>query len=78
MMRIWKFSVPGNKWVTDPETGLQHKGCIAAAVGPSASEARETLERFAATNGFDVGWLRVATITELPITDGTMIAWAQL
>lgn len=78
-MKAWKFVVPQHEWVPDPDNPeVSYRGCVAVAVGDTAAEARAALENYAAMNGFDVGWLRVARVLELNLVKGSVIAWAQL
>ena len=78
-LAIWKFLVPSHKWTVDPtDESREDKGCVAACVAMSREQALEHLRRYAAHQGYDIGWLRAATVIELPIEDGTTCAWAQV
>lgn len=78
-MKIYKFVIPPNKWVQDPERpALQWQGCVAAVIAPDQETAVTYLEKFAAMNGYDARWLRVARCAELPLEDQTAIVWAEM
>lgn len=78
-MKIYKFYIPADRWVQDPtDEAMSYKGCVAAAVAENATDARKSLERYAAERSHDGGWLRVAKIIEIPIVEGAVIAWAQV
>ena len=76
-MKIFKFVIRNHEWVHSPDDpAISYKGCVAAVVAETPEVARERLERYAAENGFDPRWLKVAKVVELPFNEGTVIAWA--
>lgn len=78
-MSVWKFIVHNHKWTHDPDQPhLQYQGCLACAIAETEAAARAHIERYAAENGLDARWLRVAEVRKLPIQDGVVAAWAQL
>jgi len=76
-MKIYKFLIPNHEWVQDPKNpALSYRGCVAATVAESPDAAHAQLVTYAAQNGFDSRWLRIARVVELPFAEGTVIAWA--
>jgi len=78
-LKIYKFTIPTTKWVRDADDpSLEYRGCVAACIADDKNHAIELLTHYAATFGFDSRWLKVATVTEIPIINGATIAWAQV
>lgn len=76
-LKVWKFLIPGDRWVEDPENPARsYRGCLAVAMAETLPEARAAAVRYAAENGFDTGWLRAASVVEIPLVDGAVLAWA--
>lgn len=76
---VWKFMISPDEWIQDPdEPTLSYKGVVCACIATTEKKAREHVARFAAENGLDSRWLKVARIIRLPVKDGTFIAWAEV
>ena len=71
----WKFIIPPEKWTKLQDSNNEVSGCLAIAVAETEDEARQSLERFAAENGHDPRWLRVARVNRLALTAGAPLAW---
>lgn len=76
---VWKFIIPLDHWVDDPShPGLQWSGCVAACTAHTEAEARIVIEEYAAGNGLDSRWVRLAEVRRLPVTSKTFIVWSQI
>lgn len=76
---IWKFIIPSDRWVDDPEfPGRSWSGYAAACVARTGEEAKVAIEEYAAGNGLDARWLSLAKVVRLPVAPGTFIVWSQV
>ena len=73
---IWKFVIPHNTWVDDPDDPCtSYQSCVTAVIAPTESAARERLNEYAQLNGISANWIRVAKVVKLAFVPGTVITW---
>lgn len=75
-MNIYRFLIRPNERITDAiNPGLEWSGCDASALASTEQEARDIIERYAAENGYDARWIRVARVIVLPGDRPTKISF---
>lgn len=78
-LSIWKFAIGTDEIGQDPDDPtIGYSGIVAAAVAPSADEARAALVSYTAEHfpRLHPNWLRVARVTQLPLEDGVVVVVA--
>lgn len=74
----FKFLIQDGDWRTDPDDpAVSFCGVVAATIATTEQNARAQLERYAAENGFDSRWLKVAKVVRIPLIAGAVVAWAE-
>jgi hypothetical protein len=73
-LHAWKFIV---ERAEDPDhPGLTISGKLAVVISTDAEQAKKWLEAWAAAEGEDASWLRLARVVKIPLdVDGKFVTW---